>query len=81
MSENLKKDFSEYSSLKEEIKSKEFPKKEKIKEEKALRLFGNDINDKKPKYYGKTKALLYIGDTPIVILGEDSKLYYHIITI
>ena len=38
MSENLKKDFSEYSSLKEEIKSKEFPKKDKNKEEKALRL-------------------------------------------
>ena len=72
-----KVDYSEISKLKEEIKSKEFTKKimNKDKEEKSLKLYGNDINDKKPKYFGKTKSLLFIREIPVLILGEDSNFY------
>jgi hypothetical protein len=71
----------ELSKLKEEIK----PKKEKTlnqkekeknksnKSNKSNLLFKNDINIIKPKYYGRTKSLLFIGQTPIFILGESSK--------
>ena len=72
-----KVDYSEISKLKEEIKSKEFTKKimNKDKEEKSLKLYGNDINDKKPKYFGETKSLLFIREIPVLILGEDSNFY------
>ena len=71
MLENSKDDFSEFSHLKDEIKSRNDPIK---KIEKSLKLYGNDADEKKPKCYGKTKVLLYIGDNPILILGEDSKI-------
>ena len=67
----------EISTLKEQMKSKElFPqksKKSKNKDDKSLLLFQNDINNKKPKYFGKTRSLLFINDTPIFILGESCK--------
>ncbi len=74
MLENSKDDFSEFSHLKDEIKSRNDPIKTK---EKSLKLYGNDVDEKKPKWYGKTKALLYIGDSPILILGEDSKINFN----
>ena len=70
----------ELSDLKEEEikpkKVKDSNKKEKEKEKdenKENLLFKNDINILKPKYYGRTKSLLFIGQTPIFILGESSK--------
>ena len=67
----------EISTLKEVVKTKElFPKKtkkSKNKDEKSLLLFQNDINIKKPKYFGKTRSLFFIGETPIFILGESCK--------
>lgn len=70
----------EISVLKDEIKSKNLiseklkkPKTKKISIEKSLKIFKNDINIKKPKYFGRTKSLFFIGETPIFILGESSK--------
>ena len=71
----------ELSNLREEIKSNieknsNSNKKEKEKEKKPKNpnlLFKNDINILKPKYYGRTKSLLFIGQTPLFILGESSK--------
>lgn len=73
----------EISTLKEQTKSKElFSKKSKNsknKEDKSLLLFQNDINNKKPKYFGKTRSLFFIGETPIFILGESrKKIFYHL---
>jgi len=78
----LEKDdsFSEISHLKEEIKSKDIQQNSKKKDnnkskDNSLKLYGNDINDKKPRYFGKTKSLLFIGETPFLIFGEDSNFY------
>ena len=68
----------ELSNLREEIKSN-IEKNSNKKEEKEKKpknpnlLFKNDINILKPKYYGRTKSLLFIGQTPLFILGESSK--------
>lgn len=80
--DNQKMDnYSEIPHLKEEIKSKEgniktILRKEKDKNEDkddiSLKIFGNNINERKPKYYGKTKSLLFLNENPILILGEDS---------
>ena len=72
--------FSEISHLKEEIKSKDIQKNMNKKDndkskDNSLKLYGNDINDKKPKYFGKTKSLLFIGETPFLIFGENSNFY------
>lgn len=72
--------FSEISHLKEEIKSKDVQQNWKQKDNdksknNSLKLYGNDINDKKPRYFGKTKSLLFIGETPFLILGQDSNFY------
>ena len=59
-------------------------RKKKLKKksiDKSSLLFKNDINILKPKYYGKTKTLLFIGQTPVFILGESSKKYYNNINI
>lgn len=69
---------SELSKLKEEIKPKIETASNKKEEENNLSnksnlLFKNDINILKPKYYGRTKSLLFIGQTPLFILGESSK--------
>jgi hypothetical protein len=73
----------ELSKLREEIKPKiekssNKKEKEKNKSKNTNLLFKNDINILKPKYYGRTKSLLFIGQTPLFILGESSKklLYY-----
>ena len=79
MSEKQKEDnFSEISYLKEEIKSKINSEKENkdIKDDKPLTIFGNNINDRKPEYFGKTKSLLYCNESPILILGEDSNFLF-----
>ena len=79
MLENQKEDnYTEISHLKEEIKSKENSKKEieNIKNNKALTIFGNNINDRRPKYYGKTKSIFYFNEKPIFILGEDSNFLF-----
>lgn len=85
-SEEKEETIEEMANLKEEeIKSKEISSKEtetkKKSIDKSTLLFKNDINILKPKYYGKTKTLLFIGQTPIFILGESSKKYYKIINI
>lgn len=74
-----KEDYSEMSKLidniklKEGIKSKDiFRNKDIDNENKNLKLFGNNINERKPKYYGKTKSLLFFKENPILILCEDS---------
>lgn len=36
-------------------------------------LYGNPSNKKKPKYLGKTRAFLYIGSSPLIIIGPDCK--------
>ena len=68
----------ELSKLKEEIKpkiEKALNHKEKEKKPKNPNLlFKNDINILKPKYYGRTKSLLFIGQIPLFILGESSKV-------
>ena len=38
-------------------------------------LYGNHISNLQPKYLGKTRALLYKGDYPLIIIGPDCKLY------
>jgi hypothetical protein len=75
----------ELSNLKEEIKPKiekisNRKEKEKNKSNNSNLLFKNEINIVKPKYYGRTKSLLFIGQTPLFILGESSKkitIYYY----
>lgn len=68
----------EISTLKEQMKSNNLlPKKSKNKDNKSLLLFQNNINNKKPKYFGKTRSLFFIGETPIFILGESCKKYYN----
>jgi len=72
--------FSEISHLKEEIKSKDIQQNISKKgndksKDNSLKLYGNDINDKKPKYFGKTRSLLFIGETPFLIFGENSNFY------
>ena len=73
----------ELSNLREEIKPKiekisNKKEKEKDKSNNSNLLFKNDINILKPKYYGRTKSLLFIGQTPLFILGESSKNYLFI---
>ena len=36
-------------------------------------LYGNPLNEAKPKYIGKTRAFLYIGSSPLIIIGPDCK--------
>ena len=75
-----KEDYSEMSKLKDNIKLKEgnikskdiFRNKDIDNENKNFKLFGNNINERKPKYYGKTKSLLFFKENPILILCEDS---------
>ena len=43
-----------------------------IKETKD-KLYGNDINDKKPRKLGKLRTLLYIKDYPLIAIGTNSK--------
>ena len=69
---------SEISYLKEGFISKNFnendseEKRNNIKKESFL-LYKNDINIKHPKYFGRTRSLFFIGETPIFILGESCK--------
>ncbi len=81
MSENseikkIDESTKDISDLKDEIKLNEsIPEKEIDKNQsnkQSLKLYKNDINIKRPKYYGRTKTLFYIGDTPIFILCESS---------
>ena len=37
-------------------------------------LYGNHISNLQPKYLGKTRALFYKGDYPLIIIGPDCKL-------
>ena len=37
------------------------------------KLYGNDINDKKPRKLGKLRTLLYIKDYPLIAIGTNSK--------
>ena len=50
--------------------------KNEDKDDISLKIFGNNINERKPKYYGKTKSLLFLKENPILILGEDSNSLY-----
>ena len=44
-------------------------------------LYGNSINDLKPKYLGKARAFCYINNYPIIIIGPDCKFYFSFIFI
>jgi hypothetical protein len=39
-------------------------------------LYGNHIDNLKPKYLGKARALCYINNYPIIIIGPDCKFYF-----
>lgn len=39
-------------------------------------LYGNHIDNLKPKYLGKARAFCYINNYPIIIIGPDCKFYY-----
>ncbi len=74
MEESSSQDISD---LKDEIKSKETTSEKidnkKKKTDKSNLLYKNDINIKKPKYFGRTRSIFFIGETPIFILCEKSK--------
>ena len=36
-------------------------------------LYGNPLNKIKPKYIGKARAFLYIGNSPLIIIGPGCK--------
>ena len=79
----LNEETKEISVLKDQIKSTEISSKKfsKIKNkknqlDKSSLLFKNDINIKKPKYFGKTRSLFFIGETPIFVLGESRKKFF-----
>ena len=36
-------------------------------------LYGNRFDNLNPKYLGKTRAFLFIGDYPLIIIGPDCK--------
>jgi len=40
--------------------------------------YGNHITNLHPKYLGKTRALFYYNDSPLIIIGPDCKLNYFI---
>ena len=42
-------------------------------EENKNKLYGNDINIKRPKKLGKLTALFYIKDYPLIAIGPNSK--------
>ena len=43
------------------------------KEAEMNKLYGNDINIKRPKKLGKLRALLYIKDYPLIMIGSKCK--------
>ena len=64
-----------YPNIREEIKPKiENNSNMEKKSKNQNLLFKEYINILKPKYYGRTKSLLFIGQTPLFILGENSKV-------
>ena len=73
-SRDLSQTTKEMSILKDGIKPLQKANnntKRKQKINKSLLLFKNDINIKRPKYFGRTKSLFFIGETPIFVLGES----------
>ena len=40
--------------------------------------YGNHISNLHPKYLGKTRALFYHNDYPLIIIGPDCKYYFFI---
>ena len=73
----IRESTKDISDLKDEIKSiKSFPNNINNKnnsKDNSLMLYKNDIKIKKPKYYGNTKCILFVGETPIFILPQNSK--------
>ena len=49
------------------------------KEAETNKLYGNDINIKRPKKLGRLRALLYIKDYPLIMIGSKCKLFFNII--
>ena len=39
-------------------------------------IFGNPINQNKPLHLGNTITLLYIKDSPLIVIGPDCKIFY-----
>lgn len=39
-------------------------------------LYGNHIDNLKPKYLGKARAFCYVNNYPIIIIGPDCKFYF-----
>lgn len=46
------------------------------KETEMNKLYGNDINIKRPKKLGRLRALLYIKDYPLIMIGSKCKQFY-----
>ncbi len=51
----------------------------KTKGNKSYLLYGNHIDNLKPKYLGKSRAFFYINNYPLIIIGPDCKLLYNIL--
>ena len=47
--------------------------KEEEKKFSSSLLYGNSINDLKPKHLGNLLAFLYINETPLILIGPDCK--------
>ena len=39
-------------------------------------IYGNDINIKNPKRLGNLRALLYINDYPLIVIGPNCNKFY-----
>ncbi len=53
-----------------------YNKKEDKMEDKKNKLYGNDINIERPKKLGKLRALLYIKDYPLIIIGPHCNQFF-----
>ncbi len=49
---------------------------EESNKENGYKLYGNNINIKNPKKLGNLRALLYIRDYPLIVLGPNSNNFY-----
>ena len=67
---------STYNVQKEKITQVNIKESNQNSSQKNLNLlYGNHISNLQPKYLGKTRALFYRNDEPLIIIGPDCKLY------
>ena len=66
---------STYNVQKEKITQVNIKESNQNSSQKNLNLlYGNHISNLQPKYLGKTRALFYRNDEPLIIIGPDCKL-------